>query len=288
MLPSVDESHGYDFKAPENAEKWRGIFVNSLRKVLDTVHPSLSAEETALRYVESLCLKLLAGLCAVPSPLTVQDVEERVARTFPTPLDRWALNDARDAVAQRRRRVCLLPADKVHHMLQKEVLLYKIDMSVSVFMTAILEYVSSDIFKLAGNFVKKISSGYEMITCRDIKTAMCADKVLMDMFYQDTDLGLSDINTAVAARRRGSLTYTELVRDLLTDEKHFLRELNLIIRVFKDELEKILEKDSRAISLIFGNIVGIYELTVTLLGNLEDACEMSQDSPTPYIGSCFE
>lgn len=67
----------------------------------------------------------------------------------------------------------------------------------------------------------------------------------MDMFYQDTDLGLSDINTAVAARRRGSLTYTELVRDLLTDEKHFLRELNLIIRVFKDELEKILEKESR-------------------------------------------
>lgn len=44
----------------------------------------------------------------------------------------------------------------------------------------------------------------------------------------------------------------------------------------------------QAISLIFGNIVDIYELTVTLLGNLEDAMEMSQDSPTPYIGSCFE
>lgn len=55
-------------------------------------------------------------------------------------------------------------------------------MSVSVFMTAILEYVSSDIFKLAGNFVKKISSGYEMITCRDIKTAMCADKVCWFMY----------------------------------------------------------------------------------------------------------
>lgn len=44
----------------------------------------------------------------------------------------------------------------------------------------------------------------------------------------------------------------------------------------------------QTISLIFGNIVDIYELTVTLLGNLEDAMEMSQDSHTPYIGSCFE
>ncbi|KAJ0182910.1 hypothetical protein K1T71_000886 [Dendrolimus kikuchii] len=291
MLSTVEETRGYDFQDPENVEKWRGLLVNSLRKVLEQVHPTLSAEESALQYVESLCLRLLAMLCAVPTPLTVQDVEERVARTFPTPLDKWALADARDATASRRKRT-MLPQDKLHHMLQKEVLLYKIDLSVSIFMTAILEYVSADILKLAGNFVKKISqkSGYETITCRDIKTAMCADKVLMDMFYQESDLTLAESTTTGTERRgrRGSLSYAELVRDLLTDEKNFLRDLHLIIRVFKEELEKILEGDSRTISLIFGNIVDIYELTVTLLGNLEDAMEMSQDSPTPYIGSCFE
>ncbi|KAI8433174.1 hypothetical protein MSG28_015267 [Choristoneura fumiferana] len=428
MLPTVEESRGYDFEDPENAKKWRGLFVNSLRKVLEQVHPSLSAEESALEYVESLCLRLLAMLCANPSPLCVQDVEERVARTFPTPIDKWALHDAREAAAARRRRL-LLPHDRLHHMLQKEVLMYKIDTSVSVFMTAILEYVSADLFKLAGNFVKKISqkSGYETITCNDIKTAMCADKppctrtapprlerlvffiwfcmasldrlarsasgplgdspllattiscqrsgvspnaastrgppvdnewmpkveavlvgsrVLLDMFYQES---LVSLRSSEARGRRGSLSYAELVRELLTDEKHFLRDLHLIIRVFKDELEKILDQDTRfyaklvkelltglipsalqdelfcercsppiatstciylqlsrcvtlsqesnarniepllqTISLIFGNIVDIYELTVTLLGNLEDAIEMSQDSPTPYIGSCFE
>ncbi|XP_063836470.1 protein son of sevenless [Ostrinia nubilalis] len=299
MLPTVEESRGYDFQDPENAEKWKGLFVNALRKVLEQVHPTLSAEHSALEYVESLCLRLLAMLCSVPTPLTVQDVEERVARSFPTPLDKWALADARDA-AQKRRRASL-PADKLHQMLQKEVLMYKIDYSVSVFMTAVLEYVSADILKLAGNFVKKISqkSGYQTITCGDVKTAMCADKVLMDMFYQESSAlaacGAPGCSVAAAAptgstRRgsRGSLTYGELVRDLLTDEKNFLRDLNLIIRVFKDELEKILDRDARSISLIFGNIVDIYELTVTLLGNLEDAIEMSQDSPTPYIGSCFE
>lgn len=41
-------------------------------QVLDGIHPTLSAEETALQYVESLCLRLLSLLCAVPSPLTVQ------------------------------------------------------------------------------------------------------------------------------------------------------------------------------------------------------------------------
>ncbi|XP_013143597.1 PREDICTED: protein son of sevenless [Papilio polytes] len=288
MLPTVEESRGYDFQDPDNAEKWRGLFVNSLRKVLESVHPTLTAEETALEYVESLCLRLLAMLCAVPSPLTVQDVEERVARSFPTPLDKWALSDAREAASNRRRRL-LLPLDKLHQLLQKEVLLYKIDTSVSVFMTAVLEYVSGDILKLAGTFVKKISqkSGYQTISCSDIKTAMCADKVLMDMFYQEPEL-LAAGAAGERRGRRGSLTYGELVRDLLADERNFLRDLHLIIRVFKDELEKILERDSRAISLIFGNIVDIYELTVTLLGNLEDAMEMSQDSPTPYIGSCFE
>ncbi|XP_060809029.1 protein son of sevenless [Amyelois transitella] len=291
MLPTVEESRGYDFQDPENAEKWRGLFVGPLRKVLEQVHPTLSAEESALQYVESLCLRLLAMLCAAPSPLTVQDVEERVARSFPTPLDRWAVADARDAVSQRRRRCLALPADRLHQALQKEVLQYKIDTSVTVFMAAILEYVSADILRLAGNFVKKISqkSGYETITSSDVKTAMCADKVLMDMFYQESELVSSPAAAPPPERgRRASLSYAELVRDLLADEKHFLRELHLIIRVFKDELEKILHKDSQSISLIFGNIVDIYELTTTLLGNLEDAMEMSQDSPTPYIGSCFE
>lgn len=288
MLPTVEETRGYDFEDPENEEKWGGLLVNALRKVLDQVHPGLNAEESALQYVESLCLRLLSTLCAVPSPLTVQDVEERVARTFPTPLDRWALTDAKDATSHKKRRP-LLPLDKIHHMLTKEVLLYKIDQSVTAYMTAIIEYVAADILKLAGNFVKKISqkSGYDTMTSRDIKTAMCADKVLMDMFYQESEVSTGEV-CASGGGGGGSLSYAELVRDLLADEKHFLRELNLIIRVFKDELEKILDSDSRTISLIFGNIVDIYELTVTLLGNLEDAVEMSQDSPTPYIGSCFE
>ena len=126
------ESAGYDWRLEENCTKWRGIFVPALQKVLTQVHPTLVAKEDALEYVEGLILRLLEMLTAKPTPVSVQDVEDRITRTFPTPIDKWALSEAQSAVEKGRKKSCLvLPVEKVHPILSKEVLQNRVDDQVS-------------------------------------------------------------------------------------------------------------------------------------------------------------
>ena len=143
-----DASAGYDWSSEDNLSRWRGIFAHPLEKVLRQVHPSLVAQEDALHYVEDLILRLLAMLTAKPIPVTVADIEDKVSKTFPTPIDKWALTEAQAAVEKGKKKSSLvLPVDKVHPML-REVLQNKVDEHVTLFLVAVLENISADIFKV--------------------------------------------------------------------------------------------------------------------------------------------
>ncbi|KAM9707302.1 son of sevenless homolog 2 [Menidia menidia] len=283
----MQPQHIYDFSSDENSQKWRGLFVQALRKVQQQVHPTLTAKEDALHHIEELILQLLNMLC-VAQPRSVQDVEERVQKTFPHPIDKWAIADAQAAIEKRKRRnPLLLPVDKIHPLL-KEVLGYKVDYHVSLYIVAVLEYISADILKLAGNYVGNIRH-YE-ISQQDIKVSMCADKVLMDMFEQDEDIGLMS-QCPEEPSSSGELTYDDLVRLEIAEERQYLRELDLIIKVFRQHFLSNCPKvfTAQDVEVIFSNILDIHELTVKLLGLIEDAVEMTADgSPHPLVGSCFE
>ncbi|KAL4641318.1 hypothetical protein GN956_G11942 [Arapaima gigas] len=275
----------YDFFSEENAPKWRGLLLPSLGKVLSQVHPKLSSKEDALQYIEELIFLLLSMLCQA-QPRTVQDVAERVQKSFPHPIDKWAIADAQAAIEKKKRKNPLaLPVDRIHPLL-KEVLGYKIDHQVSVYIVAVLEYISADILKLAGNYVRNIRH-YE-ISQQDIKVAMCADKVLMDMFHQDEE----DISDCIGEEPlvSGEENYYDLVKMFMADARQYLRELNLIIKVFREPFtsnDKLFSHND--VDSIFSRIVDIQELTVKLLGLIEDTVEMMDEgSPHPLVGSCFE
>lgn len=110
----------------------------------------------------------------------------------------------------------------------------------------------------------------------------------MDMFYQtDIKANVTSCPLPTLPAQRTSTTYEEVVKDLINDEKQYQRDLHMIIRVFREELVKIV-RNPKELEPIFSNIMDIYEVTATLLGSLEDVIEMSQEQNAPCVGSCFE
>ncbi|XP_053878274.1 son of sevenless homolog 1 isoform X2 [Malaclemys terrapin pileata] len=222
----------YEFFSEENAPKWRGLLVPALKKVQVQVHPKLSSAEDALQYVEELILQLLNMLCQA-QPRSFLDVEDRVQKSFPHPIDKWAIADAQSAIEKRKRRNPLsLPVEKIHPLL----------------------------------------------------------KVLMDMFHQDVEdisaLTLSDEEPSTS----GEQTYYDLVKSFMAEVRQYIRELNLIIKVFREPFVSNSKLFSaHDVENIFSRISDIHELSVKLLGHIEDTVEMTDEgSPHPLVGSCFE
>lgn len=156
---SAADSNDYDFDKQENAAKWKGVFIGSLKKVgfcsgsdqgqrnHRNLTPSGPGASPPVLVGPRRCpavrgepLPAVAGhaLCETtsshnsgtirpylsidPAKLTQsspQDIEERVSKTFPTPIDKWALKEARDIMDKSKKKKSVLPVDRVHSLLQK-------------------------------------------------------------------------------------------------------------------------------------------------------------------------
>lgn len=66
----------------------------------------------------------------------------------------------------------------------------------------------------------------------------------MDMFYQPDGGNTMAPSPLPPTTPRAKLSYEEVVKELIHEEKQYQRDLHMIIRVFREELVKIV-KDPR-------------------------------------------
>lgn len=81
----------------------------------------------------------------------------------------------------------------------------------------------------------------------------------MDMFCQDdSSLSSALAETQSAAKSpRSSVSYEEVVKDLISDEKQHLRDLHMIIKVFREELGRLFPPDDNKV--LFSNLSPVLE-----------------------------
>ena len=185
---------------------------------------------------------------------------------------------------------------KVGNLIRDGVVGNKSENELSKYKIALIQFIIDDVLNLAGDFVKR-QKGNFIITRSDIRTAMHADKDLLDMFLSDDKSLLftenhpilAQISCAEKANYNNDIqllntTYKQKVRSMVDSENSFIRGLKLIIRVFKAQLEE-LPQIKQAVQIIFCNIEELLELSILLLTAFEDALEsVGQEDEVPFVG----
>lgn len=74
--------------------------------------------------------------------------------------------------------------------------------------------------------------------------------MLLDLFCQEDDSNSGTTVAHLPDLHRTPQTYEEVVKDLIHDEKQYLRDLHMIIKVFREEIAKVVDHDSKVYILL--------------------------------------
>ena len=66
----------------------------------------------------------------------------------------------------------------------------------------------------------------------------CLFQTLMDMFFQDDEESV-EVDNSLADHTGTTQSYLEIVKDLILEENQYLRDLNMIIRVFREPFVRL-------------------------------------------------
>uniref|UniRef100_A0AC34RP55 DH domain-containing protein n=1 Tax=Panagrolaimus sp. JU765 TaxID=591449 RepID=A0AC34RP55_9BILA len=167
-----------------------------------------------------------------------------------------------------------------------------VDDRVICYVQSVLDEIANDILKWTSMTINKFHSGKREISKAMLIAAIYTDRGLSELMEKllpgaDSDYCAIDIYqqttaTTVSERRAARQTlfdYDKICHKFEIDENSFLRDLSILVNVFKRRLEKGLGDDTAGrqyINSIFGNINDIYELTFRVLRAIEEVREMSQ------------
>ncbi|OZC09742.1 hypothetical protein X798_03145 [Onchocerca flexuosa] len=279
--------------------QWKNqkVFIDRIYQISNNCHPGIGLDQAAAEHIQEILICLFFELLEC-HPQTVEDMERSMRTTLPASMFHWVIQFQNTPEALHR-----IPRKKLHdkrnansksvmsllHTLQpklKELLGYKLDEEVMLYLLSVIEYIAADILKWTGNYVKNIRKCDPSIGLQNLKIALSADTSLMElteMLYNEEETSTTGILNDNVEDIVQEMSYEEASRDFNREEAQYLRDLNLIIHVFRRRFETVFDdSDEHYLDEIFGNILELHELTVKVQRMLEDAIEMSD---TPCVGA---
>lgn len=181
--------------------------------------------------------------------------------------------------------------------------LVKSENEVDRFKLTFIEFIIGEVIKLAAGFVGRQKNF--IITRNDIRTAMHADKDLVDIFLSDDKSLLLMSNHPIFAhiltstdkasqtshnQELSKTTYKRKLRDMIDSENSFIRGLKLIMKIFRVQMKSQIEAlflPIRDIDDLFCNVDDLLDLSTQVLTIFDDALESvgQNDRDIPYVGA---
>ena len=122
-----------------------------------------------------------------------------------------------------------------------------------------------------------------VLTCKDAQSAKNIDEILPLVFQSDGYGTQSELNN--------NPDYGATIKEIITEENHYLRQLHLISKVFRDFIlmkSKALKIDFEdRLGAIFSNINEIITLTTQVIIYMEDLLEIKEEDGKQFAGDFF-
>ncbi|XP_055330879.1 son of sevenless homolog 1-like [Paramacrobiotus metropolitanus] len=241
-------------------------------------------------------LDFLLQLLSAGQPSKVADLEHRAEKIFPDlkeGIDSSVLKKDKKA----RKTWKGFPGEDVRVAVQKRYFPDDKEFLLTSFACAVLETIAQETFRRVVHYLVKL--GRAEVRTEDIKVTTAISQSLTQLFgLQDEEMSsllTSDERPVI----KTDLTYDDIVKDLIQDERAYARELRMIIKVFQDvfarynleceetgrERDRITDEELKA---IFLKVDEALETSLNFLSLLEDTVEMDGQSGTFNVWGAFE